>query len=284
MPRHSPSKSDDPMKLDANQVVAYNFRLARERVGWTQDETAARLERYLGQRLKKSSISTIERSVESDRRRVFTVQEVVAFALTFDVSFLWFLIPPPDQGLTLEGLEGPLAQLWRIAVGTDDQAKDIEERLTDLASASPEAAAEMAEAALDLAPGVTLSHFEGRRTDMIIDLIVEERDGLDDFFAGLKQAVERYESLPSIFALAADSPRHAYRNTSEMILGEKVWQLIHEATKEQLPGPALFDLVIHKDVPWESLIDTDRPDVRDAVLQLAEAIEPDIQRYLHDQL
>lgn len=38
------------------------------------------------------------------------MQEVVAFALTFDVPFLWFLIPPPDIGLKLEGLDGPIAR------------------------------------------------------------------------------------------------------------------------------------------------------------------------------
>lgn len=280
MPRLSPAPSSDPTKLDANQVVAYNFRLARERAGWTQDETAARLERYLGQRLKKSSISTMERSVESDRRRVFTVQEVVAFSLTFDVSFLWFLIPPPDQDLTLEGLDGSLTQLWRIAVGTDHQTLEIKERLAELASANPTAATEIAEAALDFAPGVTLTHFEGRRLDLLIDLIVEERDPLDDLFAELRRIVDRYESVPTIQAMASDAPRRAYRNASEMILGKKVWGLIHEATKEQLPGPALFDLVNKNDVPWESLIDTDRSEVRDAILRLAEAIEPDIQSYL----
>lgn len=109
-------------------------------------------EGHLGRRLKKTSISAIERSVESDRRRVFTVQEVVAFAPTFDVAALWFLIPPPDQNLALEGFDGPLMQLWRIVVGTDRQAEDIKERLTELASENPSAPKEVARPRLTSSP------------------------------------------------------------------------------------------------------------------------------------
>ena len=32
-------------------------------------------------------------------------------------------------------------------------------------------------------------------------------------------------------------------------------------------------------MPWESLIHTDRPEVRDAILRLAEAIEPELRAY-----
>ena len=279
MPRLRPDAPDDPNTLDANQVVAYNFRLAREGKGWTQDETAFYLERYLGQRLKKTSISAIERSVESDRRRVFTVQEVVAFALTFDVAALWFLIPPPDRNLTLEGFDGPLMQLWRIVVGTDRQAEDIKERLIELASENPSAAKEVAEAALDFEPGVTIGHFEGRRLDGLIDMVEEERNPLDDLFDEMKRLLERYESLQTRFALMADTPRRAYRRTSEVILGRKVWELIAEKHGNDFPGSSLIDLVDRTDVPWESLINTDRPEVRDAILQFADAIEPELRAY-----
>ena len=60
-----------PGEADLNEVVAYNFRAARELRGLTQEETAQLLERSLGQRLPQASISAIERAYEGDRRREF---------------------------------------------------------------------------------------------------------------------------------------------------------------------------------------------------------------------
>ena len=170
-------------------------------------------------------------------------------------------------------------QLWRIVVGTDRQAEDIKERPVEFASANPAAAKEVAEAALDLEPGVTLGHFEGRRLDGLIDMVVEERDPLDDLFDEMKRLFERCESLQTRFALMADTPRRAYRRTSEVILGRKVWELIAEEYGNSFPGSSLVDLADRNDVPWESLIRTDRPEVRDAILRLAEAIEPELRAY-----
>ena len=91
-----PAEPDDeaqPVRvLDANQVVAYNFRAARELRGWTQDHVAYLLAQYLGQQLPKASISAIERSLEGDRRREFDAQELVAFALTFDLPIVWPMV------------------------------------------------------------------------------------------------------------------------------------------------------------------------------------------------
>jgi transcriptional regulator with XRE-family HTH domain len=86
--------------LDANQVVAYNFRAARELRGWTQEETARRLAPYIGQELPKASISGIERSFDGERRRFFDAQELVAFSLAFDLPIVWFLLPPPGAVTT----------------------------------------------------------------------------------------------------------------------------------------------------------------------------------------
>lgn len=44
------------------------------------------------------------------------------------------------------------------------------------------------------------------------------------------------------------------------------------------PSLRLLDLV-DRNAPWESLIDTDRPEVRDAILRLVSAIEPDLLVY-----
>src|SRR4051794_18076373 len=76
--------------VDLNEIVAYNFRAARELRGWTQEETAQRLERVLGQLLPQASISAIERAYEGDRRREFDAHELLAFALAFELPLVWF--------------------------------------------------------------------------------------------------------------------------------------------------------------------------------------------------
>ncbi len=279
MPRKRPIVPSDPNTVDANQVVALNFRLVREERGWTQEETAERLAPYLGQRLKKTSISAIERSVESDRRRVFTAQEILAYALGFDVPYVWFLIPPGDLDLRLEGLDEPVANLWRIVVGTDEQMPMMRERLTELAEANPVAARRVAASALSFDASITWDHFQQQRLDGLIDLVTEERDQLDGLFDEMRRLVERYESHEMTYSLAADTPRRAYRRTAEVLLGKKIWELINERSRTEHPT-ALTDLVERDDVPWEEIIDLDRPEVREAVLQFADAIEPELRSFL----
>lgn len=78
-----------------NQVVAYNLRRARLLKGWSQEQTARRLAPHLGVRWSRASYSLAERSFERpDRIRNFAADEVVAFALTFDLPILWFFFPP----------------------------------------------------------------------------------------------------------------------------------------------------------------------------------------------
>jgi hypothetical protein len=66
------------------------------------------------------------------------------------------------------------------------------------------------------------------------------------------------------------------------LLGRKVWELINQKCGRKFPGLSLLDLVDCDDVPWESLIGTDRPEVRDAVLKFAEAIEPELRKFAGD--
>ena len=76
-PPEPPSKIR-PGQADLNEIVAYNFRAARELRGWTQDETPRALEGLLGQRIPQASISAIERAYEGDRRREFDAHEILA--------------------------------------------------------------------------------------------------------------------------------------------------------------------------------------------------------------
>lgn len=88
-----PLRDDRPGTADLNEIIAYNFRAARELRGLTQDETAQRLEPLIGQRLPQASISAIERAYGGDRRREFDAHELLAFALAFDLPVVWFFLP-----------------------------------------------------------------------------------------------------------------------------------------------------------------------------------------------
>jgi ribosome-binding protein aMBF1 (putative translation factor) len=63
-PASKSTKAPEDTGADVNEIVAYNFRAARELRGWTQEETARRLQDVLGQRLPQASISAIERTYE----------------------------------------------------------------------------------------------------------------------------------------------------------------------------------------------------------------------------
>ncbi len=94
------AKKKPPSKksLTVHQVVAYNFRRAREEKGWTQAQTSDALEPYLGYRLNQAGVSAVEKTFDSDRRRNLDVAEVVAFSRCFGRPIGWFFLPPPGYG------------------------------------------------------------------------------------------------------------------------------------------------------------------------------------------
>jgi hypothetical protein len=63
--------------------------------GWTQDQAAAELAPYLGQRLSPASFSALERSIDGGRIRQFSADDLLALARAFEVPIGWFLTPPP---------------------------------------------------------------------------------------------------------------------------------------------------------------------------------------------
>ncbi len=89
--------------VNLNEIVAYNFRRARELRGWTQEEAAVALEPFLGTRLRQAAVSSIEGAFGGDRRREFDAQELLAFACGFDLPLIWFFLPPPEDHRTLQG-------------------------------------------------------------------------------------------------------------------------------------------------------------------------------------
>ena len=71
---------------------------ARTLLGWTQEEAAEKLEPNLGEHWSKATFSAAERSVaHPERMRQFSADELVAFAVTFDLPVTFFLRPASPQ-------------------------------------------------------------------------------------------------------------------------------------------------------------------------------------------
>jgi len=99
-----------PQRMTPNQLVAFNLWRARQLLGLTQEQAAERLEPYLGERWSKRSFSAAERSVDGKRIKVFSADEIVAFAAAFDfpVSF-FFAVPSSEVTVAARGADKGLA-------------------------------------------------------------------------------------------------------------------------------------------------------------------------------
>jgi transcriptional regulator with XRE-family HTH domain len=134
-----------PPVPSANQVVAYNLRKARELRGWTQEEAAAELENHLGWRWSKAVWSSAERSVYGQRIRPFDADELVAFARTFDLPLLYFLLPspgidPPPPGRDWEPapeLTEESVALFETLLLTEEGLELIRRRVTQALRGAP---------------------------------------------------------------------------------------------------------------------------------------------------
>lgn len=183
MPRRTAKKSapstDAPKVANLNEVIAYNFRAARELRGWTQEEVALRLEPLLGQRLPQASISGIERTYKGERQREFDAHEILAFALAFDLPMIWFFLPAPDDRRRLERTSMQVDQLYGILLGEPRKLEPLYERLRQIGVDDPTEA----EAALEQITGTTSSakawSYRERRNEMLLALVDKEADRLD---------------------------------------------------------------------------------------------------------
>lgn len=302
MPRKRKNPGSEAGTFDADQVVAYNFRLAREEKGWTQDQTAERLEPFLGNKLKKASISTIERSVDSDRRRVFTAQDLVAFALAFDKPIIWFFVPPrpasADEPAQLRAAGTPLVDLVPLLFGRADQMDDLKSRFARLTTpvtsgedaetpeqiaATEELLGEAAKVGYGFNDQATWEHYAAFRRDALQDILPEEHSELEAVFVEMTRLTDLYAKVKKRMALSSDTPRQTYRHVSEVVLGEHIFEVLSNDYQDDMKAfdhDALLTVAEQDQVPWEDLIDTDDPTVRDAIQNLGRAIRPKVVEYL----
>ena len=85
MSRRKQAEVNDLVQISPNQVVAFNLAEARTLRGWTQEKAAVELEPFVGARWSKATFSAAERSVDGQRVRQFTADEIVAFSRCFRV-------------------------------------------------------------------------------------------------------------------------------------------------------------------------------------------------------
>jgi hypothetical protein len=101
--------------LTPNQIVAYNLAQARAWRDWTQEEAAEQLAPYLGMKWSKASFSAAERSVDGERVRNFSADEIVAFARCFGLPVGFFFLPPPRNAADVEiRLADPKQPAWGV--------------------------------------------------------------------------------------------------------------------------------------------------------------------------
>ncbi|MGH3848927.1 MAG: hypothetical protein ACRDRT_04370 [Pseudonocardiaceae bacterium] len=227
-PEPEPEPEPVPARvLDANQVVAYNFRAARELRGWTQDECARNLAPHLGQILPKASISSIERSTEGGRIRVFDAHELVAFALTFDLPIVWFLLPPPAaREYQLAGTGRDLSLLIRLLFGRTHQLDVITERMAAIRTHSGgDATGTVVADAYDFPPEVSWEHFARTREEALLALADAESNEIERLLADLSRVMARFEKF-SMKTFMATHPKEVYRNISHSLVGERVFSRV----------------------------------------------------------
>jgi transcriptional regulator with XRE-family HTH domain len=182
--RRTPTTPPEPERhqpdtADLNQIVAYNFRRARELRGLTQDEAAARLEPFLGQRLGQASISAIEGAFSGERRREFDAQELLAFACGFDLPLLWFFLPPPGDSRRLDRTSDQVNELYTLVLGREDQVGLLYDRFRELGMPEPTAADEKVARVFGAPTATTLNDYRHRRKEMLLALLDDYADEVD---------------------------------------------------------------------------------------------------------
>ena len=193
--RNTPTPAPSaPTAADLNEVVAYNFRRARELRGLTQDEAAVRLEPFLGVRLPQASISALERSYGGDKRREFDAQEILAFACGFDLPLIWFFLPPADDTRRLAGTSDMVHELYTLVLGREDQLDVLYERFRELGIPQPGADDDTLARLFGGPTPTTLNDYRHRRKQILLALLDDYADSVDataeqmgQFFDHLRQ-------------------------------------------------------------------------------------------------
>ena len=166
--------------IDANRVVSFNLRAAREEQGLTQEQFADRLEAVTGHRPTQASVSALERAWEGGRRREFDAQELVDFAVALNVPIVWFFLPPPGDVREIQNTGRHLRALVELLVGRADQLPRIEERLREIGLRDPTAVEQTSQMLLGQPAAMGAQAVRELREVMLAQILHEMADDLDE--------------------------------------------------------------------------------------------------------
>jgi len=166
-------------QVDLNQVVAFNVRAARELRGWTQEEFAERLERYLGTRLTQASVSAIERAWDGDRRREFDAHELLIFAMVFDLPMIWFLLPPKGDHRLMRGTTRQVDELYLWLLGRPEKLEPLYDRLREYGIHDPSENELIVEKLTGQPAASRAWSYKERRKEMLLALLDNHADEFD---------------------------------------------------------------------------------------------------------
>jgi transcriptional regulator with XRE-family HTH domain len=175
--------------------VAYNVRAARELRGWTQEQFAAGMEPYLGQRLTQASVSAIERAWDGERRREFDAHELLVFAMVFDLPMLWFLLPPPGDHRLMRGTTRQVDELYSWLLGRPDQLEPVFARLREHGITEPSSADEAVEHITGTPSRARQWSYRERRKELLLALLDEHADGFDTAVDELGRPVDHLRQV-----------------------------------------------------------------------------------------
>ena len=112
---------------DMSDVVAHRMVTARQLRGETQPWVAERMTRFTRSTWSVTAVSAAEGGSAGGRPRLFTANELLALAMTFDLPIPYFLTPPrePDQPPDVPGVPRATWDLVRVMLVGNPERQDL---------------------------------------------------------------------------------------------------------------------------------------------------------------
>jgi hypothetical protein len=140
-------------------------------------------------------------------------QEILAFALAFNLPLVWFFLPPPGDRRTLERTTNSVSELYGILFGHEDQLGPLYHRLRQLGIDEPGEVDKTIENITGKPSRVRQTSYQQRRKEMLLALLDQYSDDVDRaademgaFFDHLRQVGVR-----GFVPERLDDPDYVYR-------------------------------------------------------------------------
>ena len=108
-----------------------------------------------------------------------TREEILAFALAFDLPLLWFFLPPPGDTRRLYRTSDYVRELYGIVFGRDDKLEPVYERLRQIGIEEPTEAARTVELLTGKPSPARQASYRQRRKEMLLALLDQYTDRVD---------------------------------------------------------------------------------------------------------